>query len=341
MCSWVKENLRLDVPVEFVEGVETDNEEWILMSLCKHNINSGNSTFSLSASQLNANPDKKTFTSLTSNAQGVQAFLNSLTPEKKNSLLDSGNPISIPFDYDNRFEVLDSIKLRPWFSLCLVVNDDATTIADTLDSLLNQDYRYYEVIIIDNASSDGSGEICQQKIAGKKNVTYRRLHSKVKNAEAWNIANSIWAEGEYVLFLKGDDRFLDDTLTSLYTTNYAAMTDIIHLANWLEQNENGDVIFAEKKFSPKCDRKFQAAKPDSRVGSRNGQDAARMILNREINSFLPTKCFYRAFLLEHRIKFDKNIEDDKAELLFQVEAFLYAKKLIYLLHPVYIVPKNN
>ena len=59
---WIKENLHLDVPTEFVEGCETDDEEFILMSLCKHMIRPL-STFSESAAVLNTNSDKKIFVS--------------------------------------------------------------------------------------------------------------------------------------------------------------------------------------------------------------------------------------------------------------------------------------
>ena len=43
--EWAKENLKFDVPVEFVEGCETDAEDFYLMSICKSNI-IANSTFS-------------------------------------------------------------------------------------------------------------------------------------------------------------------------------------------------------------------------------------------------------------------------------------------------------
>ena len=43
--NWTRENLKLDVPTEFVADCESDNEEFYLMSLCKH-IAIANSTFS-------------------------------------------------------------------------------------------------------------------------------------------------------------------------------------------------------------------------------------------------------------------------------------------------------
>ena len=58
--KWAKNNFKLDVPMEFVEGCEKDSEELFLMSYCKHNI-AANSTFSWWGAWLNQNPDKKVF----------------------------------------------------------------------------------------------------------------------------------------------------------------------------------------------------------------------------------------------------------------------------------------
>lgn len=195
--QWVKENLRLDVPIEFVEGCETDDEEWLLISLCKHNI-SASSTFSSSAGNLNANPDKKMFSPGFSNSDEVKKFHDSLTPAKKDALLNTNGRIRIPVDCYNQ----PKVTIQPFFSVLLVVNDDIATIAGTLDSLLKQDYRWHELIIIDNASTDGSNKICKDTIAGRENVIFKKLYSKVTNADAWNMALDM-AQGRYVSFITG------------------------------------------------------------------------------------------------------------------------------------------
>jgi hypothetical protein len=331
--SWIKENLKLDVPMEFIEGCATDNEDFILMSLCKYNI-TANSTFSWRAAWLNSNPDKKTFAPLLSNAEEVKLFLNWLTPDKKETFLDNYLYILIPYDFDNQPEITQ----RPIFTLLLVVNDNVKALYATLDSLLNQDYKYYEVVIIDNASTDDSDKICKQAAEGKKNVTLKRLETKLSNSAAWNQAFKA-AQGKYVSFLKVADRFLVNSLTSIYQMNECRETDIIHLFSWLEENENGDVTFADKKYSEQRDVIFEE---EERVCllSKNGLTAAKLLLNKEINSFLGTKIYNCEFLTEHGIKFDEQLSDDKAELAFQTEAFLKSEYFMYLANAFYVSPKS-
>lgn len=342
--QYLKENLHLDVPIEFVEGNAHDVEELYLMSLCKHNI-IPMSTFSWWAAWLNQNLDKKVFQLRSAETKEVESYHYSLIHHKQNSNLNSVEFTIVPFDKNKR---LENITMRPIFSLLLVVNNDAKNLPATLDSLLGQDYKFYEVIIIDNASTDGSDKICQDAVKDKKNATLKRLESKVNNATSWNIAFKA-AQGKYVLFLKVGDRFLINSLTRLYFITEGKIKDnIIHMFAWLEEDKNGDVTFDGKKFSAQRDSKFKEEK-GKLVMSKDGSDATKLLLNHQINTFLGTnllqintflgtKLYNYEFLTEHKIKFDESLSNEVTEIFFQIEAFLSSKYFMYIPKACYIPP---
>lgn len=62
----------------------------------------------------------------------------------------------------------------PSVSIGLPVFNGEKYIAETLDSILTQSFRDFELIICDNASTDGTGAICQRYAEGDPRVRYHR-----------------------------------------------------------------------------------------------------------------------------------------------------------------------
>ena len=229
--------------------------------------------------------------------------------------------------------------MNPIFSVLLVVNNDIATIAETLDSVLKQDYKYYEVIIIDNASTDGSNKICKDAVAGKENVIFKKLYSKVTNADAWNMALDM-AQGQYVSFLKGNDWFFAGALSSIWRINERQQTNITHLFAWIEEDARGEIFLGGKKFIERRDAHFQKT-TDWMTKSSDGVEALKFLNAGEINRFLGTKFFKHEFLLDKGIKFDEQLADDKSEFFFQMECFLKADNFVYVGSSFYVAPKKS
>ena len=109
------------------------------------------------------------------------------------------------------------------------------------------------------------------------------------------------------------------------------------MLSWLEEKENGDITFDDKKFSAQRDSKFKEKKLGV-IMSEDGREAARLLLNRQINSFLGTKVYNVEFLKEHKIKFDEQLDDETAKFAFQKDAFSNTKYFMYLTSALYVVP---
>ena len=72
-----------------------------------------------------------------------------------------------------------------------------------VDSILSQDYGDLEIILIDDGSTDGSGEICDRYAALDNRV--RVIHQKNGGAAAAKNAGLRLAAGEYLAFVDSDD----------------------------------------------------------------------------------------------------------------------------------------
>ena len=89
----------------------------------------------------------------------------------------------------------------------------AKTIRMAVDSVLNQTYRDIELIIIDDASTDETGDIIT-RIADER-IRYLRLEQRSGACNARNIG-ALSAKGEFIAFQDSDDKWCLDKLEKQY-----------------------------------------------------------------------------------------------------------------------------
>lgn len=82
------------------------------------------------------------------------------------------------------------------------------TIRRCIDSVVNQTVQPYEIIVVDDGSSDGTLEILEKEYSDKVRLI-RQNHRGAQAARNLGILN---AEGDYIAFLDSDDEWLPDKL---------------------------------------------------------------------------------------------------------------------------------
>lgn len=83
-----------------------------------------------------------------------------------------------------------------------------------IESILHQDFSDFEVLLIDDGSTDKSGEICD--IFSKKDSRIHVIHQKNMGLAATRRIGVSEASGGYIAFVDGDDWIDTDFISSLY-----------------------------------------------------------------------------------------------------------------------------
>lgn len=99
------------------------------------------------------------------------------------------------------------------FSVIIPVHDSAATLAAALDSVLGQSFTDFELIIVDDASTDASAEIAERHALRPHIV-------RVSGNQGPGIARNAGiasAKGDYLTFLDADDTWFPWTLATLDT----------------------------------------------------------------------------------------------------------------------------
>lgn len=91
----------------------------------------------------------------------------------------------------------------PKVSAILVTYNQSRFLARAVRSLLGQSYRDFELIVVDDCSPDGSGDLAEQLTRGTQARVVRHLTNSGQY-RTYNQSLSL-ARGEYVLFSSGDD----------------------------------------------------------------------------------------------------------------------------------------
>lgn len=89
----------------------------------------------------------------------------------------------------------------------------ANYIGTTIESVLSQTYSYWEMIIVDDCSSDNIEEVVLHYASKDSRIKYKKLEVNSGAAVARNVAMSM-ATGQYIAFLDSDDVWLPDKLST-------------------------------------------------------------------------------------------------------------------------------
>lgn len=102
-------------------------------------------------------------------------------------------------------------------SVIVPVYNAEKSIFTCISSVINQSFKEWELILVDDGSTDNSGKICDQFAATYENIfVIHKCNGGVSQARNQGIDA---AHGRYIVFLDSDDYISGDYLSTLYSNN--------------------------------------------------------------------------------------------------------------------------
>ena len=115
---------------------------------------------------------------------------------------------------------------KPLISVIVAIYNVEDYLDKCIESICRQEYYRLQIILVDDGSTDTSGELCEKwKNQDRRIVIIHQLNKGLVNARRAGLER---ADGELVLFVDGDDYLELDMIATLYETMQLSDADIVN-----------------------------------------------------------------------------------------------------------------
>ena len=197
-------------------------------------------------------------------------------------------------------------------SIIVPVYNVESYLTQCLNSILNQSYKNFELILVDNISTDESFNICKEY--EKSDNRIKVLQNETKGVSSTRNVGLNYAKGKYITFCDSDDLYDSNFLSKLMAAAKKNDADII-ISNYAYMNTKNNLM---------CGRISGAINENELI--------QRIFIDNSIGGFVWNKMFKRSIL--SNVKFDETIQICE-DTLFVFEALKEAKKVFFVRDAVY------
>ncbi len=129
---------------------------------------------------------------------------------------------------------------KPKVSVIIPTYNRANLVGRAIKSVLNQTYRDFELIIVDDCSTDNTDEVIKEFQKIDNRIIYLK-HDKNKGGSAARNTGIKVAKGEYVAFLDSDDEWLPEKLEKqIIHLNENHFGALISYTGYIRVNDKGN-----------------------------------------------------------------------------------------------------
>ncbi|MGL9728856.1 glycosyltransferase family 2 protein [Enterococcus sp. DIV0756] len=184
-------------------------------------------------------------------------------------------------------------------SIIVTVYNSEKYLNKTIESILNQTFRDFELILVDDGSTDSSGKICDDY--AREDNRIRVLHQKNGGVSCARNKGIEISNGEFIGFVDSDD-FIDPDMYELLLHNLKKEEAELSICGIYDVYEGKEV--------KRIDQQYFVVNRDK---------AVKLILEAKIISVHPVNKLYKKLLFENVSYPEGSITEDGAVMLYLLE----------------------
>lgn len=202
-------------------------------------------------------------------------------------------------------------NVEPWLNKCI-------------DSLLDETYEDIEIILIDDGSTDKSGEICDKyALQSKKIKVFHNKNHGLSYSRNFGIKNST---GKYVMFVDSDDYISDKKIVEKFI-------------NILDEEKSDFIYTSYCRFEDGKEDEITEILPidikKSEIENKLGIDILALLIEKNnYHHAAYLKICNKKFLIDNNLFFKEGIYHEDAE--WSPKLFYYSKKISIYSEPYYM-----
>ena len=194
---------------------------------------------------------------------------------------------------------------KPKISVVIPVYNVEQFLCECVDSVLEQTFSDFEIILVDDGATDSSGAICDRY--GQQDPRVRVIHQANGGLSAARNRGLDAANGEYIYFLDSDDYLAPNTLEALLERAEQAAADVVFFDAW--------VFFTDCDPDPKV-YLYHRSKD---YGAMPGRQMLLALLDTdEYRTAVPLMLLRREYMLNNQLRFREGILHEDELFTFYV-----------------------
>ncbi|MCA2846812.1 MAG: glycosyltransferase [Pseudanabaena sp. M135S2SP2A07QC] len=123
----------------------------------------------------------------------------------------------------------------------------ARVIKSSIDSVLNQTYQNFEIIVVNDGSKDNTSDVIIEILQKDSRITYLEHSTNLGSQKARNTGIKA-SKGEWITFLDSDDQLLLDSLEKRLKLAIEQKVNVVHSECYVIHNDNQLKLFGVPPF---------------------------------------------------------------------------------------------